>query len=835
MAGGTVASLLEDGTPDVERTLAVATDVCRALSFMHAQGLIHRDLKPSNIFLAEDGTAKVGDFGLAVALDRSRITQQGSLVGTAAYMPPEQALGGEVTPQSDLYALGAMLYELVTGSPPFQADDPTAVISQHINTPPVAPSWHTEACPPALEEVILTLLQKDAGKRPESADRVLASLSDVDPTQRSRSHSDSNVLDRLARGVFAGREKEMEKLRSAFDDAFAGRGSVVMLVGEPGIGKTRTAQEVETYARVRGADVLWGRTHESSGAPPYLPWIQVGNTWGSRNDRAAMRPKLGGAAAHLTRLFPELEQDGYPPPPEGIEPEIAQFQLFDAYVTFVRAIADVSPAVLILDDLHWADRPTLKLLQHLARELASMRVLIVGTYRDTDVDRTHPLSEALAELNREGAFERISLRGLSRQEVSDYIGAVQQSEPAAELARRIHEETEGNPFFLSEMVNLMAEEGTLTRDTLTDVRLPEGVREALGRRLDRLSNEANEMLKVASVVGREFAHETLSLVTEHSDDMLLGLVEEGLGGRVIEESGQPGTYRFTHALMRETLLDELSTTRRVRLHGLIGEALEQRYGDRARDRASELAHHFVESAALKKEHAERALQYSGVAGQEALERLAWSDAAVHFEHALEQVHGEGASNLWEEAELQQGLGTAYVTMGQHDAEGLLALEQAFRVFADRADADRTFSVSQVIGTLPAFGGDSAEALLLEALSLQEENSAARGLLEVYVANRLAMRGSGAEALSRLANALSIAESLDDEHLTMVAYCIRGFVTERTGRDGLSDHLRAAALAERLGDARRVAAEHSLAAYSLLWGHLELDGAREHADKRPPGG
>ena len=122
MAGGTVASLLEDGTPGVERTLAVATDVCRALSFMHAQGLIHRDLKPSNVFLTEDGTAKVGDFGLAVALDRSRITQQGSLVGTAAYMPPEQALGGEVTPQSDLYALGAMLYELVTGRPPFAAE-----------------------------------------------------------------------------------------------------------------------------------------------------------------------------------------------------------------------------------------------------------------------------------------------------------------------------------------------------------------------------------------------------------------------------------------------------------------------------------------------------------------------------------------------------------------------------------------------------------------------------------------------------------------------------------------------------------------------------------------
>ena len=493
-------------------------DVCRALSFMHGQRLVHRDLKPANVFLSKEGVAKVGDFGLTIASDFSRITQHGMMVGTVAYMPPEQALGGDITPQSDLYAPGAMLYEMITGSPPFAGDDPTVVISQHINTPPVAPSWHTEDCPPQLERLVLSLLEKDQNKRPDSADAVLSALAGIDPSQKSRSHTDSNVLDRLARGVFVGREKELEKLRSAFDDAFAGRGSVVMLVGEPGIGKTRTAQEVETYARMRGAEVLWGRTHESPGAPPYLPWIQVGVTWGSRNDRAALRPKLGGAAAHLTRLFPELEQDGYPPAPDVTDPNIAQFQLFDAYTTFVRTIADDSPTVVMLDDLHWADRPTLNLLQHMARELPSMRVLVVATYRDTELNRTHPLSETLAVLNREGAFERISLRGLSQAEVTKYVAAVLQTEPQADLVRRIYEETEGNPFFLSEMVNLMTEEGTLDRETLTDVRIPEGVREALGRRLDRLTEEANELLKVAAVIGRDFAYETLGLVMDHDAD-----------------------------------------------------------------------------------------------------------------------------------------------------------------------------------------------------------------------------------------------------------------------------------------------------------------------------
>lgn len=231
LGGGDVEGMLEkaDGTVSLARALQVAKDVCDGLVFAHAQGIVHRDLKPGNVWLTADGVAKIGDFGLAVNLGRSRLTQHGLMVGTVAYMPPEQALGGEVTPQSDLYSLGAMLYELVTGKPPFQADDPTAVISQHINTPPVAPSWNSDRCPPDLEDLILQLLAKVPAMRPASAKDVLAALERVDPEAKSASHSDSsaNPLDRLARGVFVGRERELERLRGAFDNAFAGHGSVL--------------------------------------------------------------------------------------------------------------------------------------------------------------------------------------------------------------------------------------------------------------------------------------------------------------------------------------------------------------------------------------------------------------------------------------------------------------------------------------------------------------------------------------------------------------------------------------------------------------------------------
>ncbi|MBI5948988.1 MAG: protein kinase [Chloroflexi bacterium] len=665
MAGGDVAGLIsaaDDRRLPVERILAVAKDVCRGLSFIHAGGMVHRDLKPANIFLSTGGAARIGDFGLAVALDRSRITQYGLMLGTVSYMPPEQALGGESTPQADLYSLGAMLYEMVTGRPPFIGDDPTAVISQHINTPPVAPSWLTDHCPPQLEDVILQLLAKAPVDRLKSADAVLAALEKVDPAQKSASHSDSNVLDRLARGVFVGRDRELEKLRKAFDEAFAGRGGLVMLVGEPGIGKTRAAQELETYAKMRGAQVLWGRAHEASGAPPYWPWVQAGRQWGANGDQPLLARAMAAGSWELVRLFPEArQQPGFVEPPATPDPAYAQFLLFDAYAAFISTISEAHPVVILLDDVHWTDKPTLLLLQHFARSLSGARVLVVCTYRDTDLSRTHPLSDALAGLNRDPGFERIVLRGLNKAEVRAYIASVANLEPSPALLDRIFEETEGNPFFLAEVVNLLTEEGTLGHHSVSDIRIPDGVKEALGRRLDRLSSEANALLQVAAVVGREFNYDTLRHLGDQGEDTLLRLVEEGLGARVIEEMERAGSYRFTHALMQETLLSELSTTRRVRLHGQVGEALERRWGDRAFDYASRLATHFVESSTLAPAHADKAFRYARVAAEQSEARYAWAEAARWHTAALTIASNSSFAGTAEEVDTYIALGRCEVS------------------------------------------------------------------------------------------------------------------------------------------------------------------------------
>jgi len=790
MSGGAVDALEQPIALD--RTLEIAKGVCSGLAHAHANGVVHRDLKPGNVWLAADGTAKIGDFGLAVALDHSRLTMAGMMVGTVAYMPPEQALGGDVTPRTDLYSLGCMLYEMITGRPPFVSDNPTAVISQHINTPPVAPSWLSDACPQDLEEIVLRLLAKDPGERPESADDVLAALERVDPTEKSASHSESNVLDRLALGVFVGREKELERLRKAFDNAVAGHGGLVMLVGEPGIGKTRTTKELETYARMRGAQVLWGRTHESGGAPPYFPWLQAGGQYSAAHVddlTTLIGPQMPpGAVNELSRIFPWLKQlPNFVEPEDVADPEVAQFRLFDAYASYLRAIANQAPLVIALDDLHWADKPTLLMLQHVARELSRMRVLIVANYRDTDITRQSALSETLASLNRESGFDRIVLRGLSREEVAAYIRARANVEPRRDVLDRIFEETEGNAFFLSEVVNLMAQEGTLTKDSISDIAIPDGVREALGRRLNRLSEETNELLQIAAIIGRDFTYDTLTLLGDKDDDALLKMIEEAMDARVIEETEQAGRFRFTHAQMQETLLAELSTTRRVRLHGQVGEALEKRYGARADERATRLALHFVEAAMLSPRHAAKAVRYSKLAALQAEAQSAWGEAARHYEHCLTHVTAADEALGEDEAELLTAMGRCARDDGQ-PRPAWRALMRALTLYRQRGDGvgfARAYLETDLVGAPP----ERRFPLLMEAIELlgaSDPHLEAQLLsLAPFMGQRLSREK--VEAARRRASELVAAHGFEDVEATLLN--ADGFQAWRNGEIARSLELR----------------------------------------------
>jgi eukaryotic-like serine/threonine-protein kinase len=307
LPGGDVEDLIEKA-PDhrlpLDKAIGIAKAISSGLVFAHSKGIIHRDLKPGNVWLSADGTAKIGDFGLAVNVDLSRLTESGMIVGTVAYMSPEQAMAGAVTPKTDLYSLGAMLYEMAAGRPPFVGENAIAVVGQHINTPPVSPAWHRADLPPALETLILRLLEKDPQKRPESASAVIQVLELIESGKIAEGkESRTQTENPIYRRVFVGREAELRQLQSSFDGAMSGQGALTMVVGEPGIGKTALCEQLSTYVTLRGGKALVGHCYEEGSLSlPYLAFVEALRSYVLAREAKDLQKELGSGAADVARI-----------------------------------------------------------------------------------------------------------------------------------------------------------------------------------------------------------------------------------------------------------------------------------------------------------------------------------------------------------------------------------------------------------------------------------------------------------------------------------------------------------------------------------------------------
>jgi hypothetical protein len=707
MSGGDVEGLIERAPkhrPPLERTLEIAVEVCRGLEFAHEHGIVHRDLKPGNVWLTEDGRAKIGDFGLAVALDKSRLTQAGMMVGTVSYMPPEQAMGGEVTPRSDLYSLGAMLYELVTGRPPFVGDESVAIITQHLNAQPVAPSWHNAAVPPALEALILRLLDKDPAQRPSRSEEVREALEHIRPTTSQVRVEQAAVPptaeNPMYRRAFVGREAELRQLQAAYDAAVSGQGGLVMVVGEPGIGKTSITEQLVTYATIRGGKSLVGHCYEEGSLSlPYLPFVEALRTYVLAREPEDLRRDLGTGAGEVARIVSEIrDRLNVELPPAGA-PEDDRWRLLQAVTSFIQNASTVQPLVIIVEDLHDADRGTLDLLTHLSRHLRGLRLLIIGTYRDVEVDRAHPLSSTLAELRRGQSFLRVPLRGLTAEEVQRMMAAVAQRDIPWPMAELVHRQTEGNPLFVQEVLRYLVEEGLVAErgtslrrvgeDSLAG-RIPEGLRDVIGKRLSRLSAKSNEVLSVASVIGREFRLDVLQRVASLSDDELFSALKEATAAAAIEERAAVAgvaSYRFTHAFFRQTLYEETIAPLRIRLHQQVARTLEAVYGKRSDEHASELAEHYAYStdpADLAK-----AVSYGALAAERAMHVFAYGEAERHLEQALKVQNVLDPDDGARRCDLLLLLGEAMLSAEEPSRAAAFAAPEAYAIAESLHDATRS--------------------------------------------------------------------------------------------------------------------------------------------------
>jgi len=484
--------------------------------------------------------------------------------------------------------------------------------------------------------------------------------------------------------VFVGRRKEVEALCAALGAASSGIGHMVLLAGEPGIGKTRTAQQLTGYAANHGAKVVWGRCHEEAGAPPYWPWVQILRTIAATQDLDDLRAELDTGAGDIADLVPDIRVrlPDIDFPATLSDPSQTRFRLFNSIARFLANSSRRQPLAIVLDDLHWADEPSLRLLEYLAQEMADSRLLVVGTYRETELSRRHRLSDTLGALARAHHMVRLHLSGLNVDDVGCFVAATAGMVPPAWLTSSIHTQTEGNPLFVREVVHFLAHEGYFSATVSANavprsIRLPEGVREVIGRRFNLLSMACNEILAIAAVMGRDFTLDVLIRAGQpKTEEMVLEAFDEAIAAHIVEETDS-GLYQFTHALMRITLYDELRTGQRRRMHHAVGEAIEAVYWRNPDPVLADLAYHFRMSGLSA--DAERAIDYSIRAGKHADAALAFENASSLFQNALDLLDTSSDDDPERRCRLLLSLGDA-----QRKANDYLNSQATLRAAAEIA-------------------------------------------------------------------------------------------------------------------------------------------------------
>ncbi|HEX8157276.1 MAG TPA: AAA family ATPase [Solirubrobacteraceae bacterium] len=515
-----------------------------------------------------------------------------------------------------------------------------------------------------------------------------------------------------------GRERELDQLDAALDSALAYRGGLVLLTGEPGIGKTALAREFVERAAARGASWAWGTCWDGGGAPAYWPWVQVVRALARREDVATLRGALGAGAAWIARLLPELAATlGAPAQPAELDSDQSRFRLFDALTSLLTAVGERRPLVVVLDDLHWADASSLLALEFVARSLPDMPILAIAAYRHADAHARDDLAPALGGLARAGT--RLPLEGLSRADVGRLAAARARGLGPGELERipprlvtAVHEASAGNPFFVDELVQLLASQGMLYDERSAERRLPlpEGVRDAIRRRLAPLTQHAIEALNAAAVIGGEFRLATLASILGMTPVEVLARLEGPLAAGVISAARDPGRFEFAHSLVRDTLLESLGATSRARLHRIVGEAFEEIYRDDPEPRLAEIAHHFLQAAT--EGGAERAVEYAARAAQRTLGQFGYEEAARLYARAIDVAAALPAdeARAWQ---LSQGLGEALMRAG--DIDGAQRALRDATEHARRLDDPERLAQTALAGTLGVFSPGIVEPELVATL------------------------------------------------------------------------------------------------------------------------
>jgi class 3 adenylate cyclase len=613
-----------------------------------------------------------------------------------------------------------------------------------------------------------------------------------------------------------GREVELEKVTDAYKRVASAEVREILLVsGEAGLGKTTLVAQAARAASDEGACVLFGHSEENL-ATPYQLFAEAIGHFLTHADEELVLAHLDVHGSELNRLAPVLASR-IPdlPPSKATDAETERFLFFTAVVGLLEMVSVHQPVVLVLDDLQWADQGSLLLLRHLAAAGDSMRVLILGTFRDTELSRSHPLLDTLAALHREGSVTRIELTGLDGAGVVSFLEAAaghELDDAGIGLAHAVHRETDGNPFFVSEVLRHLSETGAIyqdaegrwtTADSVDRVALPDSVREVIGARIGRLGESAEHVLSLAAVIGRDFEFDVLAQASGTTEDELLDILDAAASVALVRElADRPGRYLFAHALIQHTLYEDMGATRRARAHRQVAEALEDLYGDRPGAPVAELARHWFN--ATQPIDLAKALGYSRQAADAALDALAPADALGHYAQAFELYALVDEPDPVLALDLAIGLGTAQRQTG--DPTYRTTLLDASRQAAAIGDTERLVwaALANTRGYYSAAGqiDDERVAVLEDTLErLGDGNPRLRARLKATLCSEMTFHPSMAERRVLAGRAKDEAMEIGDPATLVHVYAmvIEALRHPTLLAERLEDTAAALALAEELGD------------------------------------
>ncbi len=716
VGGTTLLRLIREQSLRLGEVVDIGIQVAEALEYSHARGVVHRDIKPANIMVTrEEGSGarvRVMDFGLAHAATESRLTKTGTLVGTVAYLSPEQIASRAFDGRSDIYSLGVVLYECLVGEPPFTGEV-QSILYRIVHEIPQPPRGLGAEIREELQDIILRCLEKDPAKRPQKAGQVVEALRRhksslaSDEFRMSVVLSGSRVIQRPAATAFVGREKEFAELQRRLNAAIAGEGQFAVVAGEPGIGKTRLLEELKNLAIVRKIRVLSGRFVEQDRSFSYQGFCElIEDYFQSRDpDGSSERPDFSDLAADLIALFPQLSEIGELRSAVSGDSRVAapadekkaedRLQIFELIAKTLTRIAGGKPLVLILDNLHGAE-VSIEALQYIVRRMRPTPTLIVGSYRQTETDRRHPLIRMLESFADDRRFVSIPLGPFSPSEhrslVESLVGAPKVSD---ELAGRLREATEGNPFFTKELVRSLVESGGIAKDDtgawsfskeaeISADALPATIQQAVEKRIERLPQELRDLLSVASVLGKTFDSKDLEILAEDAkdlDDDIDRLVREGMLEEERESRGDRLT--FSSGIVRDVLYAALSRRKRRSLHRKYAELVEKRNAGRLERVYPELVHHYSQA-----DVPEKTVEYGLKLAQKSLDAFSPEEAVRVAKVALDYLEdAEESSDRLLEGEARMLLAQGHRMAGNVDA-AVREAEAAIRVFDAEKQAGR---------------------------------------------------------------------------------------------------------------------------------------------------